>query len=105
MGEAAAIFVPLSTEDTLLGLLVVSVLEHPGRLRLTSDLLDRLSGVAAQATTALQNGRLVDQITHQALHDQLTGLANRLQFAERARASPCARAGDGRPRDRVLHRP
>jgi diguanylate cyclase (GGDEF)-like protein len=85
MGEAAAIFVPLSTEDTLLGLLVVSVLEHPGRLRLTSDLLDRLSGVAAQATTALQNGRLVDQITHQALHDQLTGLANRLQFAEQLR--------------------
>jgi diguanylate cyclase (GGDEF)-like protein len=41
--------------------------------------------VAAQATTALQNGRLVDQITHQALHDQLTGLANRLQFADQLR--------------------
>jgi diguanylate cyclase (GGDEF)-like protein len=84
-GEAAAILVPLSTEDTLLGVLVASVLDRPERLSLNADLLDRLSGVAAQATTALQNGRLVDQITHQALHDQLTGLANRLQFADRLR--------------------
>jgi diguanylate cyclase (GGDEF)-like protein len=53
----------------------------------TPDLLDRLSGVAAQATSALQNGRLVDQITHQALHDQLTGLANRLQFTDTLRAA------------------
>jgi diguanylate cyclase (GGDEF)-like protein len=42
-----------------------------------------VSGVAAQATTALQNGLLLDQITHQALHDDLTGLANRLQFKDR----------------------
>jgi diguanylate cyclase (GGDEF)-like protein len=49
---------------------------------LIRELLDRLSGVAAQATTALQNGRLVDQITHKALHDELTGLANRTQFAD-----------------------
>jgi diguanylate cyclase (GGDEF)-like protein len=48
-------------------------------------LLDRLSGVAAQATTALQNGRLMDEITRQALHDGLTGLTNRLQFTEEQR--------------------
>ncbi len=85
LGDAAVILVPLATEDTLLGVLGVSVLERPERLAPTADLLDRLSGVAAQATTALQNGRLVDQITHQALHDQLTGLANRLQFADHLR--------------------
>jgi len=84
-GEAAAIVVPLATEDSLLGTLAVSVRDRPHRLSPTPDLLDRLSGVAAQASTALQNGRLVDQITHQALHDQLTGLANRLQFAEQLR--------------------
>jgi diguanylate cyclase (GGDEF)-like protein len=77
--------VPLATEDALLGILGVSVLDRPERLALTADLLDRLSGVAAQGSTALQNGRLVDQITHQARHDQLTGLANRLQFADRLR--------------------
>jgi diguanylate cyclase (GGDEF)-like protein len=84
-GEAAVILVPLSTEDTLLGVLGVSVLDRPERVAPSPDLLDRLSGVAAQGATALQNGRLVDQITHQALHDQLTGLANRLQFADQLR--------------------
>ena len=84
-GETALIVVPLATEDVLLGALAVSIRERPDRLRPTADLLDRLSGVAAQASTALRNGRLVDQITHQALHDQLTGLANRLQFAEELR--------------------
>jgi diguanylate cyclase (GGDEF)-like protein len=77
---AAAVLVPIVAADSFLGLLIVSVFDHPERLKLTPDLLDRLSGVAAQATTALQNGRLLDEMTHQARHDQLTGLANRLQF-------------------------
>jgi diguanylate cyclase (GGDEF)-like protein len=85
IGAAASILVPLATPDQFLGLVAVSVMDRPDRLNPTPDLLDRLSGVAAQATTALQNGRLVDQITHQALHDDLTGLANRLQFAEQLR--------------------
>jgi diguanylate cyclase (GGDEF)-like protein len=82
IGAVAAILVPLATSDTFLGLLSVSVMSAPERLALTPDLLDRLSGVAAQATTALVNGRLVDQITYQALHDELTGLANRVQFTQ-----------------------
>jgi diguanylate cyclase (GGDEF)-like protein len=68
-----------------LGLVAVSVRDLASRLDPTPDLLDRLSGVAAQGTTALQNGRLVDQITHQALHDDLTGLSNRLQFTGQLR--------------------
>jgi diguanylate cyclase (GGDEF)-like protein len=79
-GFAATILVPLATADSFLGLLSASVFDEPGRLRPGPDLLDRLSGVAAQATTALQNGHLLDEMTHQAMHDQLTGLANRLQF-------------------------
>jgi len=79
-GDVAAMLVPISAPDAFLGLLAVSVRQGPERLAPSPDLLNRLSGVAAQATTALQNGRLVDQITHQAMHDQLTGLANRLQF-------------------------
>jgi diguanylate cyclase (GGDEF)-like protein len=84
-GFVATILVPLATPDSFLGLLTASVFEEPGRLRPGPDLLDRLSGVAAQATTALQNGRLVDEMTHQAMHDQLTGLANRLQFTGQLR--------------------
>ncbi|HUA71378.1 MAG TPA: diguanylate cyclase [Solirubrobacteraceae bacterium] len=85
LGLAATILVPLVSADSFLGLLIVSVFDHPERLRPAPDLLDRLSGVAAQATTALQNGRLVDEMTHQAMHDQLTGLANRLQFTGQLR--------------------
>jgi diguanylate cyclase (GGDEF)-like protein len=82
LGALATIVVPLASADHFLGLLAVSVMERPDRLEPCDDLLDRLSGVAAQATTALQNGRLVDEITYQAMHDPLTGLANRAQFTE-----------------------
>ena len=85
LGDVAAILVPIATADALLGILAVSVAEGPHRMTPNPDLLNRLSGVAAQATTALQNGRLVDQITHQAMHDQLTGLANRLRFTDELR--------------------
>ncbi len=86
-GAVASLFVPLAAHDQLLGLLTVSVVERPERLAPSQDLLDRVSGVAAQATTALQNGRLLDQITHQALHDDLTGLANRLHLKTRLAAA------------------
>jgi diguanylate cyclase (GGDEF)-like protein len=86
-GIAAAVLVPLKAGSSFLGMLIVSVFDRPERLKMTADLLDRLSGVAAQATTALQNGHLLDEMTHQALHDQLTGLANRLQFTEQLRAA------------------
>jgi diguanylate cyclase (GGDEF)-like protein len=86
-GFIATVLVPLVTADSFLGLLTVSVLERPARLKPTAELRDRLSGVAAQATTALQNGRLLDEVTHQAMHDQLTGLANRLQFTGQLRAA------------------
>jgi diguanylate cyclase (GGDEF)-like protein len=84
-GEVASIHVPIATDEALLGILTVSVRDGAHRLKPSPDLLNRLSGAAAQATTALQNGRLLDRITHQALHDQLTGLANRTQFAEALR--------------------
>jgi diguanylate cyclase (GGDEF)-like protein len=86
-GATASLVVPLAGHEQTLGLLAVSVRDRPERMRPCQDLLDRLSGVAAQATTALQNGRLLDQITHQAMHDDLTGLANRLNFRDQLRAA------------------
>ncbi|HEY1568033.1 MAG TPA: GGDEF domain-containing protein [Solirubrobacteraceae bacterium] len=85
LGMVGTIMVPLAVPGELLGLLSVSVRARPERLCLSDDLNDRLSGVAAQATTALQNGRLVDLITHQATHDQLTGLANRVRLTTELR--------------------
>jgi diguanylate cyclase (GGDEF)-like protein len=87
LGFTSTVVVPLAAPGQLLGLLTVSVRDRPERLKSSPDLLDRLSGVAAHATTALQNGQLIDMITHQALHDQLTGLANRLQFTTELRAA------------------
>jgi diguanylate cyclase (GGDEF)-like protein len=81
-GARAAMLLPLRAGSTLLGALLATVRDRPERLQPSRELLDRASGVAAQATTALQNGRLVDAITHQALHDPLTGLANRRHFTE-----------------------
>jgi diguanylate cyclase (GGDEF)-like protein len=86
-GFAATIVVPLTAPNRFLGLLTVSVTEGSERLELTADLRDRLSGVAAQAATALENGQLVDQITFQAMHDQLTGLPNRVQFTTELRGA------------------
>jgi diguanylate cyclase (GGDEF)-like protein len=63
--------------------LSLAVADRPERVQPSPDLLDLLSGVAAQAATALANGRLIDQITHQALHDTLTDLPNRHLFERR----------------------
>ncbi|HEY3774400.1 MAG TPA: sensor domain-containing diguanylate cyclase [Solirubrobacteraceae bacterium] len=95
LGFEATIMVPLVSSDELLGMLAVAVRDRAERLAPTPDLLDRLSGVGAQASTALDNGRLVDVITHQALHDQLTGLANRGRFTAELRTA-VAQASDAR---------
>ncbi len=72
--------VPIVTRNTFRGALSVSVTARPERLRPTSELLERLTGVAALAAPAMENGRLVDKLHHRASHDGLTGLLNRVGF-------------------------
>jgi diguanylate cyclase (GGDEF)-like protein len=72
--------VPIVARETFLGALTVSVAERPERLRLDEELLGRLSGVAALAATAVENGRLLDTLRYRASHDGLTGLLNRVGF-------------------------
>ena len=97
LGSVATVAVPIVGEAQLLGLLCVSVGDRPGRLADTPELRDRLSGVAAHAVQALQNGRLIDHITHQATHDQLTGLLNRAGFSEHVAALTGRAAESGTP--------
>ena len=66
-----------------------------GSLQLSD--LQLLEAVAGHTTVALQNGRLADQLRehaatneHQALHDALTGLPNRLLFDRAAAAALAA---------------
>jgi diguanylate cyclase (GGDEF)-like protein len=83
IGLIAAVAVPIATRRRFLGSVMVYVRDRPERLADTPELRERLAGVAAHAVSALESGRLVDHVTHQARHDQLTGLANRLSFNER----------------------
>ncbi|HEY4450916.1 MAG TPA: diguanylate cyclase [Solirubrobacteraceae bacterium] len=90
--------VPIIARGAFLGILTVSVCERPERLRLRDDLLERLTGIAALAAPAIQNGQLVDQLNHKASHDGLTGLLNRVGFRHRidaalARADASRRVG------------
>jgi diguanylate cyclase (GGDEF)-like protein len=77
------VVVPIVARDTFLGVLTVAVVEDPLRLCSEADLVERLTGVAALAANAIQNGQLVDELQHKASHDELTGLLNRVGFRRR----------------------
>jgi diguanylate cyclase (GGDEF)-like protein len=78
----ALVSVPIVARDIFVGVLTVAVTDDPQRLRADGDLLERLTGVASLAATAIQNGQLVDKLRHKASHDALTGLLNRLGFRQ-----------------------
>jgi diguanylate cyclase (GGDEF)-like protein len=80
LNVVALTVVPIVVRDVFIGILTVSVAERPERLRPDNDLLERLTGVAALAAPAIQNGQLVDQLRYKASHDGLTGLLNRVGF-------------------------
>ena len=71
--EAIASF-PIAANGELIGWIVVGVTNGPERLRHSTNLEERLRGLAGQAANAICNARLLDQVRHQALHDSMTGL-------------------------------
>jgi diguanylate cyclase (GGDEF)-like protein len=90
---AASAVVPIVARNGFRGALSVSVTRHPERLRPNEELLEQLTGVAALAATAIENGRLVDKLHHRASHDGLTGLLNRVGFRQRMDAAIASAEG------------
>jgi diguanylate cyclase (GGDEF)-like protein len=81
-GQRDCIVAPLVADDRLIGIL--SVANRLGDVS-TFDAQDgRLfETIAAHTSVTLQNARLVDRLRHEALHDSLTGLGNRVLFQQR----------------------
>jgi diguanylate cyclase (GGDEF)-like protein len=83
VGTAAAVAVPICLAGNTVGCIVAGVTVNPERLAITARLSDRLKGLAAQASIAIGNARLVEQIRFQSVHDALTGLPNRALILDR----------------------
>jgi diguanylate cyclase (GGDEF)-like protein len=83
-GMVAMVSVPVMVDDAAVGCLVAGVTERPERLAPGVELEERLRGLAGQGSTALRNAALIEQISHQAMHDSLTKLPNRTLILDRA---------------------
>ncbi len=82
-GTVGALSVPIVANGVAVGRVVASVTHNPERLQRDPDLAGRLLALSGQAATAIGNARLLERIRHQALHDALTGLPNRVLILDR----------------------
>jgi diguanylate cyclase (GGDEF)-like protein len=81
-----AVIAPLLLDGQVRGALFVA--DREGDVASFTDDDGRLfQTVAAQVSSVLDNSRLLDRLTHDSLHDALTGLANRQCFQNRLRTA------------------
>ena len=89
-----AVAVPLRGGTGVLGVLVVT--DRIGDVpTFAEDDVRLLETVASHASVALQNGKLMDQLRHEAIHDALTGLPNRTAL-QRQMTAALEDVADGR---------
>ncbi|TFV88998.1 bifunctional diguanylate cyclase/phosphodiesterase [Blastococcus sp. CT_GayMR20] len=89
-----AVAVPLRGGTGILGVLIAT--DRIGDVRtFADDDVRLLETVASHASVALQNGKLMDQLRHEAIHDALTGLPNRTAL-QRQLAAALEEVADGR---------
>jgi len=83
-GTAASVVAPLFAGGEFLGVIAANFVEGSSTVTIRdADLHERLSGLADQAATTLQNLELLERVSHLAWHDALTGLPNRRLFEDR----------------------
>jgi diguanylate cyclase (GGDEF)-like protein len=82
-GVVRTISAPIIVSGKIIGAVMAGVTADPDRLAITPRIVDRLKGLAAQASIAITNARLVEHIRFQAVHDTLTGLPNRALILDR----------------------
>ena len=80
IGQRSMAMVPLVAAGRTIGIVEVTSTRPAAFDERSVELATMLAGEAAMA---LENARLYDEIRHQALHDGLTGLANRVLFRDR----------------------
>ncbi len=83
-GTAASVVTPLFAAGEFFGVISANYgVDTPTESIRDPDLHERLSGLADQAATSLQNLGLLEKVSHMAWHDALTGLPNRRLFRDR----------------------
>ncbi len=81
---SASVVAPLFANRAFFGVVAANFDQQASTASIRdADLHERLSGLADQAATALQNLELLEKVSHMAWHDALTGLPNRRLFEDR----------------------
>ena len=86
--------VPVFDNGSLLGVILYSFARHRA---FDDNAVELTNALTRQAAQVLARIRLQDQLTHLALHDQLTGLSNRKLLQERLSQSLATSRRTGRP--------
>ena len=87
-GTAASVVTPLFSGGQFFGVISANYeVDTPTDSIRDPDLHERLSGLADQAATSLQNLGLLEKVSHLAWHDALTGLPNRRLFEDQSNRS------------------
>jgi diguanylate cyclase (GGDEF)-like protein len=92
IGQSAMMMVPLVARGRSLGIVELTA-RRPDAISPAKVALARM--LADEASMALDNARLHDELRHQAYHDALTGLANQVKFRERLAEAVSLPGGDG----------